>query len=366
MAQCFDIIVVGAGPAGSAAAREAARLGCGSVLLLDQNAFPRDKTCAGGLSVETCGILKELGLWEAVACEAYPIMTLKLRTPNGKELVLPVTRPATVLNRARLDEILADAAVRSGVRFHPGTKVDGLLQRDGCVVGVRCGNEEVAARWVIAANGGQTRFNLDPRPPRLFHTCMARFEGASFTANVAEVAYEPEPPAQYGWLFPESDSRANLGVSVAAERLGGRSIRDVFERFLQRRYGRRLAGATQVGAWKGHPIRATVSIRHRAMPGVLLVGEANRLVNIATGEGILYAIMSGVLAARAIGVGQSKGLDAAGTAALYASSLRRSLALRFQLGHLYRKVGMRMLGAVATIPPNALLRRLVLGALIRL
>jgi flavin-dependent dehydrogenase len=268
--------------------------------------------------------------------------------------VLTGKTQGAILPRRRFDQVLVNAAVRAGVRFEPEVRVDELLMEAGRVVGVGCGAGQIAARTVIVANGGNSRFNADPRPKHLVHTCMAWYEGLPFTPNVMELVYDPDLLPHFGWLFPESDGRANVGVAVFAERLGARSIRDVLASFIERRLAASLNGATQLGPWKGIPLSTTIDPQHHAPHGALIVGEANRLTNCATGEGILYAILSGRMAAQAVSAGKERGLGAAEVERLYADGLRRAFRRPFRQAHFYCKLGMRALNAVvmlSKIPP---------------
>ncbi len=349
LATSYDIVVVGAGPAGCAVAFEAARLGCGRVLLLEKAGPGRAKTCGSGISPRARKALKGLGLWGEVEREAYPIRGLRLVSPSGREVTLAGSETASVLVRSRFDAILAGAARRAGAEVRCGAPVEGLVAANGRVTGVTCGGEEVHARWVIVANGALSRLHQDHRPRRLLHTCMAWFDGVPFTPGILEMVYDPVLLPHYGWLFPESETRVNVGVCLFAENLGRRSIRDVFGTFLEKHYGGRLAGAAQVGPWRGHPISPTVAVEHEAPPGVLVAGEANRLTNIATGEGIAYAIESGVLAARAIAEGDRAGWEPERTAARYRSDLRRAFSTGFRVADLFTRHGTRLLDAVTAL-----------------
>jgi len=359
----FDIVVVGAGPAGSVAAREAARWGRGSVLLVDRSEFPRPKTCAGGLSARSCRLLKEFRLWKRVRPDGYPIRSVRVVLPGGGALFVPAAGAALVVDRERFDHALVRAAIEDGVEFRPRTKVDRLLWADGRVVGVGTGDLRIRARWTIIATGADNTLRKAARPERLTHTCVARFEGVSTTPNVCEFVYDSELFPYYGWLFPESETRANLGICAEAARLRGRSIRDVFAHFLDRYYAVSLKGARQIGKLRGAVIATGDRLTHSAPPGVLLAGEAGRLANVATGEGISYAMESGRLAARAIRSADEWGLGPAQAGRLYAASLRRVLALRFRAAWLYRKTGVRVLNAVSALPCRGALARLVGRAL---
>ncbi len=359
MAAEYEVIVVGAGPAGASAALQACRQGLGPVLLIDRAHMPRAKPCGSGISPKARKILKSLGLWDEVERLAYPINGLRLVSPSGREVLLTGGESAVVLERAVFDKILVDAAVRAGARFLPGTKVDGPLHARGRVCGVRTRAGEITSRWVIGADGTRGRFNRDPRPRRILHACMAWFEGVPFTPKTVEMIYQPEWTPHYGWLFPESAERVNFGICIEADRLGRRSIREFLRAFLEKFYGRRLAGARQIGGLKSHPISTTLGIQHLAEPGVLLAGEADRLTNVATGEGISYAMASGRLAARAIGLG----MDRQATAAWYTNRLRLSFQAAFLVAELYCRLGVRALDYVTRLGNLAGVRRLSSAAL---
>jgi geranylgeranyl reductase family protein len=362
----FDLIVIGAGPAGAVTALEAARLGCGRVLILDQEEFPGARVCAGGLSPRACRVLTELGLWDTVVREAYAIHTVRLVSPHGREVVLTGEPRGVVMDRRRFDQILVDAAVRAGAEFRPGARADGLLEESGRVVGVRCGGDEVSARWVVAADGGAGRFSMDKRPRRLVQAFMGRFEGVRLSPNRIDLIYDRELLPHYGWVFPESDSRANIGVSILPDRLRGRSLRDVFEAFVARHCAARLSGATQVGPLRGRLLLTAVGIRHCAPPGLLVTGEANRLTNIATGEGILYAMISGRLAARAIRKADRRGLNAVQAGRSYATSLRVALQPTFLTAGLYCAGGVRALDGIVALARLRPANRLVASLFARL
>ena len=352
-----DVIVVGAGPAGSLAALTAARLGY-RALLLEARRFPRIKPCAGGISPRARGLLRRLGLWDEVERAGYWIRGIRLRTPGGRETSLVGAASAVVVPRTTLDPLLARAAVAAGAELREATPVRGPLLEGGRVAGVRTDAGPLRAPWVVAADGANTRFSVDPRPRRPMHTCMAWFEGRFFEPGVLEMLFVPPLAPHYGWLFPESDTRANLGVCVDAARHAGTPIRELFARFLERHYGRRLAGAAQLGDWRGHPIVASVEVEHHAAPGVLLAGEACRLVNVASGEGISYALESGQLAGEALGEALRIGEDPAATAARYAARLRRRLAAPYLVSDLFRRRGMPLLEAVARLGAHPVFRRL--------
>ena len=101
-----EVVIVGAGPGGSAAALALAQRGVKDVLLLDRDPFPRDKTCGSGLSPNALKVLDQLGLGDAVRAQAYPIMSVRIGTPGGKEMILASNAAAVVLLRRVFDNQL--------------------------------------------------------------------------------------------------------------------------------------------------------------------------------------------------------------------------------------------------------------------
>jgi flavin-dependent dehydrogenase len=103
----------------------------------------------------------------------------------------------------------------------------------------------------------------------------------------------------YGWLFPETESRVNIGITYDDD-AKVKNARVLFREFLDRYFKERLANAKPIGKFKGHPIVYCYRPRHLTSPGRIVIGEAGRMTHPATGEGIYQAMHTGVLAAEAI------------------------------------------------------------------
>jgi len=335
----FDVIVVGAGPAGSVAARELARRGR-RVVLIEAKRFPRPKICAGGISPRARAGLRRLGLWNRIAPEAHEISGIRLGAPSGRETLWIGAASAAVLNRSRLDHLLAQAAVEAGAELREGCSASALLVERGRTSGVRlAGGDVLQAKWVIAADGANGRLGSDPRPRRRLQTCVAWFRGLAFTPHVLEMYFDAEIAPHYGWLFPESEAVANVGICLDAERLGRRSVRDVLDRFLDRHFAARRASAETIGRWRGFPISVAGEVRHRAPLGTLLAGEACRLVNPATGEGISHAVHSGALAAECVDEALARGSEPGAVAASYERRLRLHSGMSLRAGDWFCRFG---------------------------
>jgi geranylgeranyl reductase family protein len=334
MSEWFDLVVIGAGPAGCSAALEAASHGLGSVLLLEKEQIPREKICAGGLSPQSRRFLKRRGLWAAVSRAGYPIRAARLRTPGGRDFILDGRSRTAVIRRSRLDTILAEAAAQAGAVVRRGCLAEGLMTERGRVTGVRAGGAELRAGCVLVANGSLSRFHRQKPPRRQWLACLGRYEGVRFRPYTIELIYGRELFPRYGWLFPESALEANIGLCVERGSLRGRRLQDLFADFLHRYLGPRCAGARLIGQLQFHAILPSDRIEHGNLPGTLLAGDAARLVNLFTGEGISYALRSGWLAARALEIGWKRGWSEERIAACYRASLRLFLEPSLRIGGL--------------------------------
>ncbi len=333
----WDVAVVGAGPAGAAAALGvlAERPGA-SVLLVDRADFPRDKVCGDGVAPQALDVLAGVGA--AGLLDDWPSApVLRLGLPGGAGAEQPLARPGWVVPRAVLDARITAAAQAHGAelrraRVRAVTPAGPEVALDG----------DLRARVVIGADGAHSvvRRALPPGLPG------PRRAGGRSTTALALRGYAPVlaahagaqvlafsdtgPRPCYAWSFAIGDGRANVGygellpTAARAGQPGARPSRAHLVGRLEELLPGASAGATAVA---GHAL--PLSTGRSGPPGrgrVLLAGDAASLVNPLTGEGIYYAVLSGVLAGRAAAA--ALGADGgAGAGARYARALRRELGV---------------------------------------
>lgn len=313
----WDLVVVGAGPAGSAAALGALRSDPDArVLLLDRAAFPRDKACGDGIAPHALDVLAQLGVRGTT--NGYPsVRRLRLRSPGGIEAVRPMRREAYVVPRRVLDARLCAAAVASGAALARRKVNRVTVGKDRVVL-----DGEICARVVVGADGAESvvRRSLGLTCPPNGHVAVAIRGYASAPAGLrheqAILTAAGGWPA-YAWSFPVGDGSVNVGYG---EVLRGRPLTRAY---LLDQLATMLPGLPpEAATLRAH--RLPLSSRRPRQPDgrVLLAGDAASLVNPMTGEGIFYAVLSGALA----GASAGRGADAG---AAYRRSLRRHLS-----GHL--------------------------------
>ena len=309
----YDVAVVGAGPAGAAAAlRALQRRPDARVLLLDAAAFPRDKTCGDGIAAPVFDLLDALGV-HGLAESAPAVPRLRLRTPTGRVVDRVCARPNRVIRRAVFDAALVDAAVAAGaeLRHH---RVRRLAVRPDCVVV----DGEIAARAVVGADGANSvvrrQLGAPPSPPASTAVAIRGYTLDTPDPAVLAIEYAAGPYPAYAWSFPVAGGGANVGFGVFDRRgAGSRSL--LLESLTRLLPGQEPDPATV----QGHHLPLTTGPRLHPDGRVLLAGDAAASVNPLTGEGIFDAVASGALAGQAA-------LHGAAAGARHRAAMRRGFA----------------------------------------
>ncbi len=353
MSSAYEVVVVGAGPAGAAAALVLARLGR-RVALVDKSAFPRDKPCGDLLGTWAVAALRGLGV--APPASAYRLRGAILFSPSGASVgaaVDPARCDARVVERTVFDASLVSAARAAGAAFvnarvtalREGTlsvagdtvssRADGMMSLTGDVVMPSRGRAmALQAPLVIGADGWGSVVGraIGVRPPA-HHGVALRAYAEGVDVRDGRMRFYVLPRGDgYGWIFPLGEGRANVGLGFVRGEPGSDRLHDAFARFTgspRSLAAPLLRGATLSGvrAWPlaFGPRRAPASAA-----GVLLAGDAASLVSPLSGSGIHTALVSGIAAARIADAALRRGDVSRRALAGYDARLRRTLAPRLR------------------------------------
>jgi len=333
-----DVLVVGAGPAGTAAARALARRGL-DVVIADRSAFPRDKICGDGLIGDSLGALDTLGIRARVLIEAVMADELRLYPPNGRYASIRGT--LACIPRERLDAILLDSAIEAGARFLPSTNVTDAIEDNDTIRGARFHHNETAidlrARITLLATGANATaleaFGLSVPMKPTGAAGRAYFEAPAEVASRfthLTIAYCEGWCPGYGWIFPGPGNRLNLGVGIFGT--GGKRLRAFWEYF-QARFAPAAEiarSSRQLTEFRGAPLRTGLAGAQFGRPGLLVLGDAASMTYPGTGEGIGKAMESGLLAADFVAQALAGQLSIATVHESYAAEFRRRHLGRYE------------------------------------
>lgn len=360
-----DVAVVGAGPAGVATAITLARSGR-EVLLVDKATFPRDKCCGDGLTTGALRLLEELGLDPAAVPSWTPIDDVVVRSPSGREVTYPLPRGqgqfAAVARRADLDAALVDLARVAGVKVADGHGCDSALADHDRITLEVGGIGPVAARYAVGADGmwSPLRKHLGVAQPGYlgeWHAFRQYFRDVGpRAASELMIWFEPDLLPGYVWSFPLAGGRANVGFGIQRDGAPTKHMKDQWPELLARPHIAEFlgAGAVPESPHKAWPIPARVGELPLATAGgrALFVGDAAAATDPMTGEGIGQALLTGVLAARAIT--DAGALRPAMAAARYEAAVRRELVPDTALSNLLIRVLRHPAGARAAVRVSGL------------
>jgi geranylgeranyl reductase family protein len=368
-----DVIVVGAGPGGSAAAYHCAAAGL-SVLLLDKASFPRDKICGDGLTPRAVAELVRMGV--PIREEDGWIRNTGLRVVGGGHVIeLPwpelSSYPSYGLARARMsfDHLLVEHARAAGAKVQERTNVTGPLldERTGRVIGVEANlldldgrrtGEQVTYRApvVIAADGVSARLatgmGLEKRMDRPMGVAVRTYFRTPRHADPmmeSQLELWDGKPGEsnhmpgYGWIFSLGDGTANVGLGSVSSTAAATKVdyKDLFAKW--------MVNAPE--EWEFTPENQLGPVRGAALPmgfnrgplygrGLMLVGDAAGMISPFNGEGIAYALQAGRVAADAIVQSTARGTAAGRERALatYGTRMKDDLGGYYTLGRVFVKL----------------------------
>jgi geranylgeranyl reductase family protein len=340
-----DVLIIGAGPAGSTAAKALARSGA-HVVLVDRYDFPRDKACGDALIPDALAVLDRIGLKERVLRRAVSLGAVRIYAPNRSHVSLRGT--SACLPRTVLDDILRQAAVAAGAEFVPRHVLAGPVRRDGTIAGsaftdVRTGKSlTVRAPMTLLATGAAA-------PPLVQFGVCERVRPSAVAARVRLgvdpglarefdglcIVYDEAILPGYGWIFPGPEAVFNVGVGYfcdAKRPPPTTNLRDLLTRFLETfppaaALSRR---SRIVGPLQGAPLRTALAGAALHRPGLLVIGEAAGSTYSLSGEGIGKAMETALAAAELVAEALAGRAELAAVGPCYAAALAARFGERFR------------------------------------
>lgn len=317
--QTYDLIIVGGGPAGAAAALYAQRSGL-AALLLDKQCFPRDKICGDALSGKAVAILHELGLFEEVCnLPGAAIARIVFGSPDATAASIDLRRydlrdaltgrvlpmEGFVIRRTVFDDFLFAKARAAAVNALEGFAVGALLREGEQVCGVRGRTADgtrldFRAPLVLGCDGFNSvvarQSGLYRHESRHWMVALRQyFEGVAGLSDQIELHFIDEVRPGYFWIFPLEGRRANVGIGMDHRAIKARGIdlKEVLAAAVESQtFGARFRDARPLEA----PVGWNLPVGSRRRPaygnGFLLLGDAAGLIDPFTGEGIGNALYS--------------------------------------------------------------------------
>jgi menaquinone-9 beta-reductase len=339
----YDVVVVGAGPAGSSCGYWLAQAGW-DVCTVEKKVFPREKTCGDGLTPRAVRQLADMGLEDKLAGSSHHYTGLRAYGfGHSMEMQWPehpnFPSYGYTITRHDLDGLVAGRAAEAGATLLQGTEVTApivvesasgpgsLATLSGVLVKEKGSRESrpIQARYVVVADGSNSRVGrmLGTERRRELPMGMAlrgyyhseRHDDTFIESHLDIRDAEGNVVPGYGWIFPMGDGRVNVGVGLLSTDARWKGVNtshlmDAFVGYAPASWG--LSPETSCGPPTGGKLPMGLSVGPRAGGNVLIAGDAGGAINPFNGEGIAYAYETGRLAAAALG----HAMTGAGPAAL--------------------------------------------------
>jgi len=316
MEMSYDVVVIGAGPGGSVAAKYAARSGCSTLLIEKRQEIGTPVRCGEGIAKRW---LDDVGIEPSSKWIANEVDGARIISPNGTVLEVDESKAGNecgyVIHRDIFDMSLAQQAAAAGAEIMVKTSATGLIRDDGIIAGVRArsmGKELVIrSSVVIAADGFESQvgrwagINTNLKPKDVDSCYEYTLAGVDIDSRYTDFFIGSIAPGGYIWMFPKGEDIANVGIGVQMSKIRGAGEAKMYlDKFISR----------HPEFSKGKPIMEIaggVSISppldRTTVPGLMLVGDAARMIDPVTGGGIYNACVAGRIAGEVAGQAVEQG-----------------------------------------------------------
>jgi digeranylgeranylglycerophospholipid reductase len=307
-----DVVVVGAGPAGSMTAKWAAQGGADVLMIEKRQEIGSPVRCAEGISKHW---IEEVGITVNPKWVAREVRGAKIISPSGHTFLVDEKNAGNevgwVVDRVFFDKALAADAARAGTEIMLKTSATSLIKEDGKVVGIRGQSYgdpmEVRAKCVVGADGYESQVGrwagIDTSlKPEDIDTCYQyRLTGIDYDPDYCEFTLGSAAPGGYVWIFPKDEDTANVGIGVQLSKVKHPADPKMYlDKFI----------AKNPGLKKGQPLEAVAGAVSICAPldsvtteNVMLVGDAARTIDPITGGGISISCIAGMYAGKALAKG---------------------------------------------------------------
>lgn len=301
----YDVVVVGAGPAGSMAAWQAARANVSVLLLEKDREVGTPVRCAEGVAKQELETLIEMTVpnhWIAAEIDKF-----KLIAPDGTAVFVNVDEIGYVLHRRLFDHDLALKAVGAGVKLITGAEVFDVIQKDAEVKGVKAKlgatTFEIQSQIVIAADGVESRVarwaGIDSTVKvKDMETCVQfTLANININADTCDFYFSRDfAPGGYAWVFPKGKNIANVGLGISGNYAKEKSPEEYLNIFLDKYFPKASVVSKTIG---GVPVDKT--LKNIVADRFMVVGDAAHQTNPMSGGGIVSGMIAGKLAGAVAG-----------------------------------------------------------------
>ena len=317
----YDVIIAGAGPAGSTCAMFLAKKGI-KVLLLDRASFPRDKTCGDAISGKSARVLKELGLDKDLEKKDHAkIYGVILSSPNGSVVEVPIPKQADgtarygyCSRRMVYDNLLFENAKKAVDTIEKFNVTDIIMEND-YVAGLKGTNldtneeMEFRAKIIVGADGAHSiiakKLKVDEVDDSHYVSAIrAYYKGVEGMKGMIEIHFVEDLMPGYFWIFPLENGLANVGVGMLFKDMKKKkvSLKNSMFKAIENNslFKERFRNAKLDGDVKGWTLPLGSKHRKLAFNGCVLLGDAASLIDPFTGEGVGNAMTSGQIASDVI------------------------------------------------------------------